>query len=180
MPECQYLDGHGVGDNPIIQIVMNTGKMNTTDTSQSDVTSLRPNRWLRCKELKCPFQFYRKCIRSLRPMGNPPFGSFNDSSCRATDDTDRERTTHDRRICCRTCEAFIVSLRSASAMVASSLASSSGESSKVSSPSGANTVTVAPSGRLFTSILIVPPRTFPVVMSMTDSSTSSIGRPTIL
>src|SRR6185312_11563765 len=107
---------------------MDTGKVNATDISQFDVTGLRPNRWLRCKELKCPFQFHRKCIRSLRPMGNPPFGSFNDSSCGATYDTDRERTTHDRRICCRTCEAFIVSPRSASAMAASSLASSSDES----------------------------------------------------
>src|SRR5438034_7218732 len=90
---------------------------------------------------------------SLRPISYPPLGGFDNSSCGAADDADGEGTVHDRRICCRTCDALVVSPRSASAIAARSLASSSGLSSNVSSPSGANTVTIAPSGRPVASTL---------------------------
>lgn len=167
MPQGKDLNCHGLEYHGVVEMIVNAGKVNATDTGQLDVPSLCADRWLGSKGLKRPLKLHSKCFGSLGPIGLLPLGGFNNGPGGAADDADRERTTHDRRICRRTSDALVASLRSASAIAARSLVSSSGASSKVSSPSAASTVTTAPSGRPCKSTLIVPPRTFPVVISMT-------------
>ena len=81
MPERKYLDRHGFRNHPVVEMIMDAGKVNAADPGQLDVSSLCPDRWLRGEELECALKLHGKCIRSLRPIGDPPFDGFGNGSC---------------------------------------------------------------------------------------------------
>jgi hypothetical protein len=57
-----------------------------------------------------------KRLRSLDAIRDPPLGGFGDGLPCAVNNVDAVGSAHDRGICCKTCEALVVSPRSASAI----------------------------------------------------------------
>lgn len=104
--------------------------MKAANVRQLDISSTRTDHWLGSEDLDRTLQLDHKGIWSVRPIGNPPFGSIENGFAGTGDYPDREHITHDRRICFKTSAALVVFPCSASVIAASSLASSSGESGK--------------------------------------------------
>jgi len=89
MPEGKNFHNFWMGGHSVVQIIMNTGQVNTANTRQIDGSSPRADQWLRSEDLNCELQFDRTSIRGFRPIGNPPFGSIEDSFARTGDYQDR-------------------------------------------------------------------------------------------
>jgi hypothetical protein len=58
MPERKNLYRWRFGDHTIVEIVMDSGKVNATDTDELNIPSPRSNRWLGSKKLQCALKLH--------------------------------------------------------------------------------------------------------------------------